>query len=225
MPIKRLTAGLTLIATLFLVGCGGGDGFVPTDPNTEFQLFRPGDFTEGSSSSVNLTGSDTAGGVFTGVFSTQTLAQTTFLGQPAIPSLGQVQLTNTVTGAFASNIGTSYISTPAADRRYLGYSDAGTTTVAATTSAIPETARIGDFGLVGTYTDNVGDVSIKSWRLDDGGGGYAILVTLSTTEDQFGALTISSIESTVIDSSGNPISYEIEIFYADLGITLTLNGS
>ena len=206
-------------------GGGGGDDFVPTDPNTVFQTFPPGYFTTGYSDTVNYTGTDSRGDVYTFTGSVQTQAQTTFLGEPAIPLLAQVQITNTSTGGFASNTGTTYYSTSASDRRHLGYSDSSETTVSATTFAIPQTATIGDFGVVGTYTNNAGEVDDQSVRLDDGGNGRAKLVILSTKRDQFGALLISSTSTTLIDTSGNPISGKIEIFYADIGVTLTLTGS
>jgi len=216
---------LLVFAVLAIASCGGGSNFVPTDPNTVFQLLPTGYFTDGYSKTTNFTGSDSAGGVHTATLSEQTQAQTTFFGEPAIPVLGQIQLTNTVTGAFVSNVGTEYYSISASDRRFLGYSDSSSTTVSATTSAIPQTAKIGDFGSIGTYTDNVGDVDVTSWRLDDGGSGRAKMVALSTETDQFGTLTVSSTTTTLIDTSGNVISQEIVIFYADIGVTLTLNGS
>ena len=218
---------LALIGSIvFLTSCGGGGGgsnSVPTDPNTIFQLFPPGFFSVGFSETTNFTGTDTGGGVFTATASVQTQAQTTFLGQPAIPQLVQIQLTNTATGAFISDTGTGFWSTSATDRRNLGFSNSSSTTVSATTTAIPQTAKIGDFGDVGTYTDNAGDVSVDSWRLDDGFNGRAKLVVLSTETDQFGTLITSSTTTDLIDTSGNVISEEIKIFFADVGITLTLN--
>ena len=220
-----------LICSFFILtlsACGGGSGsgdstLEPTDPNTEFRSSPAGYFTPGGSSTQNCTGEDTEGGKYTAVFSAQTQAETTFLGVPAIPIVGQLQLTNTSTGAFVSNIGTSYASTSELDRRYLGYSDASTTTVSATTSSFPQTVKIGDFGITGTYTDNAGNVDIKSWRVDDGGSGRARIVSLSTVKDQFGNLVTSSITTDTIDTNGNVISEVIDIFYADFGVTLTLN--
>jgi len=174
---------------------------------------------------MSFTGTDTAGGVWSGTFSEQTQSQSTFLGQPAIPVLGQIQLTNSANGAVLSNIGTSYWSTSASDRRYLGYSDTFSTTASATTTAIPETAKIGDFGVVGTYTDNTGSVDVQSWRLDDGGNGLAKIVQLSTEKDQFGNLETSSTTTTLIDTSGRPISQTLVLFFADIGETLTLTGN
>ncbi len=80
-PMKYLHVFLCSFSILTLSACGGGsssDGdstFEPTDPNTVFQTFPAGYFTEGRSSTQNCTGSDTAGGVFTAAFSEQTQAQ------------------------------------------------------------------------------------------------------------------------------------------------------
>ena len=217
---------LILFALILIQGCSsGGDDSAPTAPDTVFQLFEAGSFTAGFTKTTNYTGTDTAGGVWSGTVSSQAQSQSTFLGQPAIPVLQQVQLTNSSNGAVLSNIGTSYWSTSASDRRYLGYSDASTTTVSAVTTAIPETAKIGDFGVVGTYTDNAGSVDVQSWRLDDGGNGLAKIVQLSTEKDQFGTLELSSTNTILIDTSGKSISSTLVLFFADIGETLTLNGS
>jgi hypothetical protein len=226
--VKYLYVLIGSFLILTLSACGGGSGsgdsdFKPTDPSTEFRSSPAGYFTPGGSSTQNCSGEDSDGDKYTAVFSAQTQAKTTFLGTPAIPIVSQLQLTNTSTGAFVSNIGTTYASTSEQDRRYLGYSAASTTTVSATTSTLPRTMKIGDFGITGTYTDNAGNVDVKSWRVDDGGSGKAKVVSLSTVKDQFGNLVTSSITTSTIDTNGNVTSQMIDIFYADFGVTLTLN--
>jgi len=228
MSIKGFAKGLTLISALILVGCGGGDGAspgVPTDPNTVFRSAPSGYFTDGFSETRNYTGTDSEGGVYTATFSVQTQSQTTFLGVPAIPILGLLQLTNTANGGFVSSTVTVYYTTSASDRHYLGSSDSSTTTVSSITNARPDSGKIGDFGVTGTYTDNAGNVTQQSWRIDDGFNGRARLVSLSTTTDQFGTLMLSTTTTQLIDTSGNVISEELIVFYADVGVTLTLNRS
>ena len=166
MSIKGLAKGLTLISALILIGCGGGGGGgVPTDPNTVFRSAPSGYFADGFSQTHNYTGTDSEGGVYTATLSEQTQSQTTFLGVPAIPILGVLQLNNTANGAFVSSAVTVYYTTSASDRHYLGSSDSSTTTVSSTTNALPESVKIGDFGVIGTYTDNAGNVTQESWRL------------------------------------------------------------
>lgn len=224
--MKKSIFVLSFVTVSILLGCGGGSGsnFEPTDPNTVFNLFPPSYFTS-YSSSYNFTGSDTAGGRFTGTFSAQTLSPTTFLGEAAIPILGLLELINTVTNAQVSSTATVYFSDTPNDRRYLGSSSSLTTTVSATTYPIPETALIGDFGLIGTYTDNAGDTTEESWRLDDGGSGTAIFVKLSTTTDQYNDLVTSTTTRDKIATNGSVISESLSVYYADLDVTLTLNSN
>jgi hypothetical protein len=229
MVIRKIyiVALCSLLLSILVTGCSssGGDSPAPTDPNTVFQLFPSGFFTAGYSETYNLTGTDTLGGTHKAVFSLQTQAPTTFLGQPAIPVFVQVQITNTSTGAVVSNSGNGYYSTSPTDRRYLGYSDSTTTTVSAVTSTIPQTAKIGDIGVVGTYTDNTGNVDTQSWRLDDGFNGNAKLVELSNEVDQFGTLDTSSTTTHLINTSGNRLSITLVLFFNSLNATLTLTGS
>ena len=218
---------LVLFALILIQGCssGGGDGSTATDPNTEFQIFPSGYFTAGYADTINYTGTGTDGSSYTASVSEQTQTQSTFLGQSAIPILEQLQVTNISTGATASGIGTEYYSTDPNDRHFLGESSTTTTTVTAVTTAIPQTAKIGDIGIVGTYTDNAGNVTERSWRLDDGLNGRAKRFVLTTERDQFGIVTTTIAVTNLIDTSGNVISSNVVISYLDLGVTLTLNGS
>ena len=216
---------LILFALILIQGCssGGGDSVTPTAPTTEFHLFPIGSFSAGYTDTQNLTGTDTAGGIYTGTLSSQTQAQSTFLGQAAVPILIQLQLTNTANGALVSSISTGYYSTSATDRHYLGSSDSTQTTVSAVTSAIPLTATIGSFGVIGTYTFNTGNVVEQSWRLDDGGNGLAKRVLLSTLKNQFNQVEFSTTTTSTIDTSGNFITTQLVIYYPSTGITITLN--
>ncbi len=218
---------LVLFALILIQGCssGGDDTPPPTDPSTVFPLFDAGQFVAGYTDTITLTGTNTVGDTFTGSFSVQTQPEDTFLGTPAIPLLTTLQLLNTTTGSGASNSGTSYYTTSATDRRYLGYSNLSVTFTSTVTEAIPQSAKIGDFGVIGTYTDNALNVDAQSWSMEDAGGGFANRVELSTVTDQFGKLNSSSVSTTKIDANGNVLSYKLVIFYADTNVTTTLIGN
>ena len=215
---------LVLFALILIQGCssGGGDSTAPIVPDTVFQLFEAGSFTDGFKETWNVTGTDTEGGVWSGVIDEETQAEVTFNSQPAIPILTLVQLTNSSSGGSIDDLSADFWSTSASDRRYLGFSDLSSVTASATTTAIPETAKIGDSGAVGTYVDNAGSVEVVSWRLDDGGNGQAKVVQLVTEKDQAGILVSSSTTTTLIDTSGNAISKTLEIYTVNTGETLTL---
>lgn len=216
---------LILFALILIQGCSssGGDSTTPTDPNTSFSIFPTNYFTS-YNKTISLSGSDNAGNNYTLIYSEQTSAQTTFLGTAAIPILTQLQFTNTTTGGILNVTDNSYFSTSASDRHYLG-EDGDTPTVSAVTTAIPQTAVIGAFGVIGTYTDNAGDVESSSWRLEDGGNGNAKLLLLFNYKDQFGNSTGSETQTFVIDTNGNRLSMTAVLYYSDTGLTLTLSGS
>ena len=71
---------LFFLLSLILTACGGGGGggSAPTNPNTVFQLFSSNEFVVGNTTQTTYTGSDSAGGKYTGTFSEKTQAQTTF---------------------------------------------------------------------------------------------------------------------------------------------------
>ena len=224
---------LILFALILIQGCSGGggdapppdDALPPTDPGTVFPLFNAGQFVAGYTDTITLTGSNTEGDTFTGSFSVQTQPESTFLSMPAIPFLTELQLSNTKTGDFVATLGTSYYTTLATDRHYLGYSNLSVTISSAVREAIPQSAKIGDFGVIGTYTDNAGNVDAQSWSLDDAGGGFANRVELSTVTDPSGKLNSSSVTTSKIDANGNLLSYKYVIFIADTNVTTTLIGN
>ena len=131
------------------------------------------------------------------------------------------QFLKIIIGNFIRN---DYFTTSASDRHYLG-DDGDTPTVSATTTAIPETAKIGSFGAIGTYVDNTAETETSSWRLDDGGNGRAKLTLSFNYKDQLGNSTGSEKQIFTIDESGNRISMTFEFYDVASGITLSLSGS
>ena len=227
----RLIIASIVVVLLSACGSGGGGGdasttpaSVPTDTNIAFQSFPPGYFSTGYKETYQLTGNDTAGGTYTATVSVATQAQTTFNGQPAIPVQSLVNITNIGTGAFATGTGTSYFSVDSASRMYLGFIDSDSIIHAAVSlNVIPQSAKIGDFGTVGTYT-GAGESTQIMWQLTDAKNGLANQV-LSETTMISGNLEFSEETSYVIDQSGNRKSVTAKIYYADSGITITLSGN
>jgi hypothetical protein len=218
------------LSVLLLVACGGGSGgsdsgstFVPTDPNTVFQLFPPGGPTVGESSTVNLSGTDNFGDSWTASGSSQVQADTTFLGESVRPTLTILNLTYVPTGAFVNVTSTSYTRYDAGAVYRIGISDTSTTTVSFIANPVPYTAKIGDLGIVGTYTNNVGDVTTQTWEIADAGSGRAKAILRSSTVDQFSTLISSSVDTTVILPDGTTVStiVEVTLFNPDVVITLS----
>ena len=99
----------------------------------------------------------------------------------------------------------------------------GITHTAVSLSVIPQSAKIGDFGTVGTYS-GAGETTQIAWQLKNANNGLANQV-ISETTTIFGNLEFSEETSYVIDESGNRKSVTAKIYYADSGITVTLSGN
>ncbi len=204
-------------------GGGGGPSSVPTDTNLPFSIFSSGFFTSGHTETYQLSGSDTAGGTHIATVSRATQAQTTFNSQPAIPVLVLITITNTTTGAFISATGTDFYSTGSTSRMLLGFTSSTTTFLPVTINVIPQSATIGDFGVVGSYIGG-GETHQITWQLTNANNGLANLVVNSTITIA-GILDVSEEDTFVIDQQGNPSSLTVKIFLASIGVTITVSGN
>jgi len=218
----KLFANLTIAVLLLIAlsGCGGGGSdFVPTDPNTVFEIEKPGGQSIGSSDSYTLSGTDSDGDRWTLSISSQVQADTTFLGESVRSIYAIGQLTYLPTGGIANTSVIVYYKYEANGFYLIG--DSGdTTTIANTAKLVPYTGMIGDLGEIGTYTNNVGDVTTETWELSDGGNGLANWIVRSTTFDQYGNLIIGTVESALINPDGTVVSRKATLSYYDFGYTI-----
>jgi len=214
-----------------LYGCGGGGGGsaptgttggTPTDTSIDFSLF-PADYFTSYNVSADLTGNDNKGSTITGRITEQLQAQTTFMGAAALPVVAQTQFTAS-NGGFAAATVTSYFSTDASSRKFLGVSGDVVTASSSSTFVIPQTANIGDSGVMGTYTDNAGFVTSVTWRLEDGLNGNAKLVILNLTMNN--AVVDNTLTSTyLIQPDGTRLSVEIVTLNVNVSLIVTLRGT
>jgi hypothetical protein len=230
MRLLRIFA-LSVIA---LVGLGsiiasgsGSNGSFPTDPDVLFATFPSGYFTDGFREAYSFTGTDTAGGTYKADMSIQTGAQTTFNGTPAIPISAISNLTNTQTQAFITETIRIYYSTNINDLRFLGSEDltSGVVSTAVSTTAIPKTARIGEFGNVGTYTNSAGDTDVETWQISDGLNGLAFFAFFTSTTNQSGNFDSTSEEKYLIAENGDHLSLDFRFFDESSGHTIKLIGT
>jgi hypothetical protein len=228
MRLNRIAAlsATVFIGLISIIGKGGGDA-APSNPDVFFSTFPAGYFTDEYREAYSFAGSDTAGGTYTGDISIQTGAQTTFNGTPAIPVSAIFNITNTQTSVFDTETVTIYFSTDLNDLRFLGSESVtlGIVSTAISTTAIPKTARIGDFGNVGTYTDSTGDTDVETWQITDGSNGRAFFVDFISTTDQFGNFDGTAEEKYLINENGDHLSLEFRFFDESSGVTVTLTGT
>jgi hypothetical protein len=232
VKLSQRTFRLILILSIIMlfIGCGGGGGgggSSPTPEDATFKLFPDGYFTAGYQESYTLTGSDTSGGKFKASNSSQTGSSIVVDGEQVVPIMSHYELTETVTNVSVSGLQTSYYTDDPNNRLYLGYDDEslGISSTAISTTAIPQTAKVGDFGKVGTYKNTDGETEVMTWQLTDANNGLANLIFSTTYQDQDGNLASSEEDTSVIDQNGNTRSFTVRVYTADDGVTMTLSSN
>jgi len=234
--MKNISGLLILTIAMFLSACGsgggdsaattgagaGGGGGTPTGTTIDFSLFPPTFFTS-YDVSADLSGTFSNGVnpvAVTGSVTEKIQAQSTFLGQAAIPFLTTTTFTSSI--AFGTAVITNYYNMDAANRRFLGSEDDVTSTALTTPTVIPKTARIGDSGSVGVYVDVDGLESTITWRLEDGFDGKAKLIIKTNKASGAPDNTVTTIY--LIQPDGTRLSVEIVTFNETVQITNTLSG-
>jgi hypothetical protein len=219
---------LIAVTNIFLLsGCGSSPN-TSTLPSTSFELFPSDFFTPGYSEFYDIKGTDTNTSQYTGDYSTGTLPETTFDGNPAIPYRFSLEYTQAISGALSFVDGVDYFSTNIADLKTLGFTkvsfDAAITTVSANPAKLPIRSTINKSGLIGTYTDNAGNTYTQRWRLDGHVIKQAKLVFTTETSDQFGNKTSDNEVTYIIDTEGNRLSVAFRLTNLISGITINLSG-
>ncbi|VAW67721.1 hypothetical protein MNBD_GAMMA09-3555 [hydrothermal vent metagenome] len=217
---QMLIGSLAIILSACGGGGSGGGGGVP-DPNAPtFKFFPPGYFVAGyreefdfNGTRINAVTNDQLD-VFTNNPVLVTQPEAVFNLTTVIPTLdvGEISFAN---GTATTPVSvTQYFTIDNNDRRYLGNVTIifgfTTTTSAVSTSPIPETVRIGDSGIVGTYLDTVGKRHIISWDISDAGNDQARLTWTTTSGNATSSITDGEVKDiSIIDVNGNRISKKI----------------
>jgi len=196
-------------------------GDKPTSKNIKFKLFPSNYFTT-YNVSADLTGSDNQGNSYTGTLQEKTFSKTKYLGKSAIP-------VKTVMGfVMSSGYGTAslenYYSAKGKNIHFLGVSG-DIETVSAKTFAIPDTAKIGRSGKIGTYTDKRNFKTNLSWQLEDGFNGKAKFIILNKTTKPSGVLDNTFKTTYLIQKNGKRDAVELETYNDTVKIRMTLKGT
>jgi len=205
-------------------GGGGGGSSETTDPNLAFQVFPSSFFAPSYSESYTLTGSDTDGNDYTATASLKTGAQTTFQGEAAIPVEFLFRFTNAATQASIIANFTNYFS-PSSHSRFIGSFSItdGTTGLPSAQMTLPTTARVGDFGSIGTIAYDDGTTEVLSWELHStSNASRANLILSSVYKDAFGDTTGTEDDTYEIDANG--VRHRLTVRYTDADRTINLAG-
>lgn len=219
--MKLVKIYLIGLAFVLIQGCGGGGGgttSTPTDPNQSFTLSRLQSTTPGTVYSSQLTGSDSNGVSYNGSVSMANRAQTMLNGVLVTPQDLIISLTGggnsvTVTGTSYADSNGNLIS--------LVIQTTGLTCTPVTPDVIPETVKIGDFGILSALTCSDNTTQERSWRVEDAGNGNIRVISNGTVKNQFGTIVSVTDVTFTIDANGNLVSFKTVSTQSASGFTLT----
>lgn len=224
---------IIFILTFTLAGCGGGsDDAVtntPTDPTLDFSTFPSTFFNGNYTATYSLTGSLTSGSStigLTAIWDVTSGNNSLFNSQSVNPIMETLEV------AFANNqidsvSNEDYYSTDVNDLQVLGSYNltSGVTSTATTTNRIPLTAKIGESGNIGTYSQTDGNTTTVTWVMEDGFNGRAKLAITYTERNASNVLESTETHRWIIEQSGRRIGVEATSTSYSLNATLTASGT
>lgn len=202
---------------LVLAGCGSGTTDTNNTTLTNFSVAQYTSLNTGDTVTIPLTGTDTAGGSYTGSFQTNVVGPVTYNGKNVIERDSLISLTTNVAVVLINSMKSYYNS----DRTlYETVLFSGVTATPTSTFPLPTTVQVGTFGGQSLSYSN-GDFLTSTWQVTDEGGGNATVTVSSTTN-----LSLSEVDTINVTAAGN-ISSIKEVFYnfPTAGVTTTLTGS
>lgn len=164
----------------------------------------------------------------TGDWSIQSGTTTTFNSQSVTTIDQDLSITNLTSGATSSGLSETYYSTDTSNPTLLGdyRTTDGVSSMATSTTPIPLSGSIGDFGAVGSYTLSDGTSSSITWALEDGYNGKAKLVVTSTIRDTSNVLYATEVDTWTISQDGTREAVKVTITYHQSGnLTVILSGN
>lgn len=228
MAIKKTIKNLFFLTLIVSALCSCGDsGNNDDSSNKVYQLFPTNYLSANFNEDYTLTGTDQIGIPYDATYHVEARAETTFNKTAVIPVFEYLKFKNLLTRLSLVIPSTTYYATSLSTLEIIGLSDTlnGLDTALATTTIIPQTAKIGDSGDIGTYIDNVGNTTIYNWKLTRAPKGHAHLTLYGSITDQFDELT-GSVETTYeINSEGERSNIYITLFYKKQNTTLEFSGS
>lgn len=229
MRHRGLSLILIIALLFFMVACGGGGGdSSPTvTPSTirTFHLSDDGTYDPGYSISFSITGNSSAGDNFEGKISLATRNIELIDGNPAIPQEVLIELRNITTGAFTSDIGTSYLDETTHEPIKMILQSSGREYTPVDISERPDIAEIGDFGTSTSWVSDDGRTLTGTWSLEDAGNNLAYLIQTQTAKLNGGAIEYVTEQIITIDETGDPLKWSMEEWIPDSDITINLYGS
>jgi hypothetical protein len=220
--MKHLILTTLLLTTLLtLSGCGGGgdsSNVNNTPAGTTFSTGKYASLAAGDGYTVTVTGSDTAGGSYTGSSQVTVVGATTFEGHSVIQKNSATTLTKTGVGVLLNSTSQAYYN-PDRTLYKIVFSN-GVVATASNTFPLPTTIQIGSFGGQSLSYSN-GNTLSQTWQIIDAGNSTATAQITAT--NNYG---ISEVDSITVDTAGTILGMTQVIYnFPTSGVTTTLHGT
>ena len=226
--MKKLFAVLTAIFLLVVMascssGGGGSANQSSTGKSVDLSIVKgyiTGTAAAGSKMSFMMSGTDNTGQVWEGNITFVSDGETTFESEDVTKSITTFSRTKpmvrTVTSAdyYLKSSGTFYKEVDSLGNIYVPGKQ---------NPAFPDSANIGDSGILGDDVCSDGTSATKTWQLEADSNGNSKFIAFRINRDASNVETYMTKATLYLDSSGNPYKYSITITYSD-GTTFSLSG-
>lgn len=206
MNIKNL---LVICISIFLTGCGGG-GSNSADSNIVFSLSKINSLTPGTLFTSGLTGTYSISSTTYPVSGTLNIAnnsQTTLNGVLVTPREAYVSLTvnsttiNGTTTTYYDDFGYAIATYSSTD---------GVTCDATTREKLPDSIKVGDFGVLPSFSCSDGSVASTTWSAQSVSADQINLVINNITKDSGNQTTSTDTTTLTINQIGDLLQYKEE---------------
>lgn len=222
--LKRL---FIILSVLSITACGGGGGggddpvinTTAADPDQTFSLATVNSTEVGTAYTFQLAGNDSDGNSLSGSISLAKRAQEMYDGILVTPADTLMNISGA--GVSITATATGYVDT----NGYLIAIITQTTGLVCTPVSpdkMPDSVKIGDFGILSTLLCNDSTTQERNWRITDGGNGTILLVNSTVVKNQFSQIVTTTDVTLGVDADGNIISIKSVTTDSPTGFTLTL---
>lgn len=200
--LKNVAIG---IFVLVLTSCDIFPTVTPTDPNQSFSLSKL-QTTIPDKIYSKLSGSDSKGVRYTGSISVANRAQTTLDGVLVTQRDFIINLQGG--GTYTTITGTGYVDTNG-NLLSVFIQTTGLTCKPVSPDVMPETVKIGDFGILPAMICSDNTTQERNWRVEDARNGKINFISNGTVKNQSNTIVTVTDVIFTIDGSGNIVACKI----------------
>ena len=219
---------LSIFSASILGACGGGGGGSTSTQSSTTTIYTLPQIEQiiptGSTKTFNLSGSDNQGHTISGNLSIKNVGLVTVSGTNYLEFDQLLSLTTNLGASFTAT--TSIYADPTTKLPVYTYSPTtGLTFTVVTSTPLPATAQINDFGNLSSLSISDGGSETGTWQLKSNTSPYADLVESFVIKNSVGTITSTEDDTFTIDPSGTIQKLTIHLYEPGTNYTLDVSGN